>query len=292
MSAQPVAKQPQPIADTSTASSTSPKPAGPSPAPARGPSRITDITVEHGPVDLLGRFFLKADTAARQRGVSLSFGTYEELVEANRKNSDSWKRIISMYDPRYCPAGLAPDRAFCILGRDARGEVVATHAARFFDFDDNDTLYDVATSSRMFYDDPERMKLPGERCEISASVARTIRGRVLINGAVWYHPSFRKRELAMIIPRAARAYAYTRWKIDYSMGLVVEAATKGGVVDSLGYPHREWELRLFNSTSGNVRCCFAWMSSAEMLDDLERWLVGFDAQVDSGLGQRHAQHQR
>jgi hypothetical protein len=76
------------------------------------------------------------------------------------------------------------------------------------------------------------------------------------------------------------------------MGLVVEAATNGGVIDSLGYPHREWELRLFNSTSGNVRCCFAWMSSAEMLTDLEGWLVGFDAQVDRALGDRHAQHQR
>jgi hypothetical protein len=281
MSVEPAAKQS--IADT---------PASPSPAQSRGSNLLTDITIEHGPVDLLGRFFLKADTAARERGVSLAFGSYEELVEANKKNGDSWKRIISMYDPRYCPAGLASDRAFCILGRDGRGEVVATHAARFYDFDDNDTLYDVATSSRMFYDDPERMKLPGERCETSASIARTIRGRVLINGAVWYHPTYRKRELAMIIPRAARAYAYTRWKIDYSMGLVVEAATKGGVIDSLGYPHREWELRLFNSTSGNVRCCFAWMSSTEMLADLEEWLVGFDAQVDRGLGDRRAQHQR
>src|SRR6187200_2390191 len=74
------------------------------------PKLITDITVESGPVDLLGRFFLKADTAARRRGVTLSFATFEELIEVNRRNSDSWKRIISMYDPRYCPKGLAPDR--------------------------------------------------------------------------------------------------------------------------------------------------------------------------------------
>ena len=76
-----------------------------------------------------------------------------------------------MYDPGYCPKGLAPDRAFCILGRDGRGEVVATHAACFYDVDERDTLYDVATSSRMFYDDPERMKLPGERCEVTAEIA-------------------------------------------------------------------------------------------------------------------------
>jgi hypothetical protein len=255
------------------------------------PKLITDITVEHGPVDLLGRFFLKADTAARRRGVTLSFGTFEELVEVNRRNSDSWKRIISMYDPRYCPKGLAPDRALCILGRDSRGEVVTTHAACFYDVDDRDTLYDVATSSRMFYDDPERVRLPGERCEVTAEIARSIRGRVLINGAVWFHPSYRKRDLAMIVPRVARTFAFTRWKIDYSMGLIVEAVFNGGVVDSLGYPHREWDLKLFNSTSGDVRCCFAWMDAKELVADLERWLVGFDAQVDGVIEDRRAQHQ-
>jgi hypothetical protein len=284
-----------PAARRIPASATNPTPAAKIPTPGsvpgfQRPSLITDITVEHGPVDLLGRLFLKADSAARARGVALSFGTYEELVAVNAKNSATWKRIISMYDPRYCPRGLAPDRAFCILGRDSRGEVVATHAARFYDVDESDTLYDVATSSRMFYDDPEGMKLPGERCEVSASIARTIRGRVLINGAVWYHPAYRKRELAMIIPRAARAFAFTKWKIGYSMGLVVEAATNGGVIDSLGYPHREWELRLYNSTSGNVRCCFAWMNADELVRDMQSWLTGFDAQVDRGVEDRRAQH--
>jgi hypothetical protein len=63
------------------------------------------------------------------------------------------------------------------------------------------------------------------------------------------------------------------------------------VVDSLGYPHREWDLKLFNSTSGDVRCCFAWMDAKELVADLERWLVGFDAQVDGVVEHRRAQHQ-
>jgi hypothetical protein len=260
----------------------------PARAPKPHPQLITDIAVEHGPPELLGRFFLKADTAARQRGVALSFGTFEDLLEVNRKNSATWKTITSMYDHRYCPRGLAPDRALCILGRNRSGDVIATHAARFYDFNDGDTFYDVASSSRMFYDNPARMKQPGERCEVSADIAHSIRGRVLINGAVWYHPEYRKRQLAMIIPRISRAYAYTRWKIDYSMGLVVEAATKGGVIDSLGYPFREWELRLFNSTAGDVRCCLGWMHAEQLLSDIERWLVGFDAQVDSSVEDRRA----
>ncbi|HJZ44758.1 MAG TPA: hypothetical protein VJ233_13635, partial [Hyphomicrobiaceae bacterium] len=52
---------------------------------APGPSLITEITVDHGPRDLLGRFFLKADTAARARGITLSFGTFADLVDTNAR---------------------------------------------------------------------------------------------------------------------------------------------------------------------------------------------------------------
>jgi hypothetical protein len=263
-------------------------PGSPARAATPYPHLISDITVEHGPPDLLGRFFLKADTAARQRGVALSFATFEDLLEVNRKNSATWKTITSMYDHRYCPRGLAPDRAFCILGRNRSGEVVATQASRLFEVDDTDTLYDVATSSRMFYDEPERTKAPQERCEVSASIAKTIRGRLVVNGAVWYHPLFRKRQLAMIIPRITRAVAYARWKIDHSMGLAMEGPTKGGVIDRVGYPHREWDLQLYNAPNGNPRCCLCWMNAEELLEDLREFLVSFDAQVDVGVAERRA----
>ena len=36
--------------------------------PIARPNFLDEITVEHGPVDVLGKFFLKADTAARERG--------------------------------------------------------------------------------------------------------------------------------------------------------------------------------------------------------------------------------
>lgn len=266
-------------------------PAPPSPQTVvrqASPQLITDITVEHGPVDLIGRFFLQADTAARRRGVSLSFGSYEELLEVNRQNRDTWSPITTMYDHRCCPRGLAPDRAFCILGRDARGEVVATHAARLFMLDE-ESLHDQAVSLRMFYDDPERMKAPGERCEVTASIASTMRGKLLINGAVWYHPRFRKRRLSLILPRISRVYAYTRWKIDASMGLVMEGPTKGGVIGSLGYPHSEWDLRLFNAPNGNPRCCLGWMQSDELIADLGGFLAGLDAQVDVLVDERRSQ---
>jgi hypothetical protein len=256
------------------------------------PKLITDITVEHGPPELLGRFFLRADTAARERGVTLSFGTFEELIEINARNSDSWKKLSTLYDVSVCPQGLAPERAFVIFGRDGRGEVVATHAARIFDLD-QETLYDLATSLRMIYDDPARMKRPTERCEVTASIAKTMRGKLLMNGAVWYHPAYRKRQLSKIIPRISRSYAYTRWKIDNSMGLVMEGPTKGGVIDSLGYPNRQWDLKFIDSSlgAGAFSCCLAWMDADQLLEDLADWLGGFGAQVYSGVDDRRAQQQ-
>lgn len=265
--------------------------ASPRPVPAAPlPRAITDITVEHGPVDLVGRLFLQADTLARRRGVSLSFGSFEELFEVNQRNRDSWAPLTTMYDYRFCPRGLAPDRAFCILGRDARGEVVATHAARIYDLDE-ETLKEQGESLRMFYDDPERMKAPGERCTVSAPVATSMRGKLLINGAVWYHPAYRKRRLSLFMPRVSRVYAYTRWKIDASMGLVMEGPTKGGVIGSLGYPHREWDLRLYDAPNGSPRCCLGWMYSDELVADLGGFLAGLDAQVDVGVVEgRRQQH--
>ena len=80
-------------------------------APVRAPPLplLSDITVEHGPVDLLGRFFLKADTAARQRGVTLSFAPMQELVEVNERNRDTWRPLLPLFDPA-C-GGITPDNS-------------------------------------------------------------------------------------------------------------------------------------------------------------------------------------
>jgi hypothetical protein len=43
--------------------------------------------VEYGP-GVLGRFFLWADTAARERGVTPFFASLQDLVEVNKANSD------------------------------------------------------------------------------------------------------------------------------------------------------------------------------------------------------------
>ena len=76
------------------------------------------------------------------------------------------------------------------------------------------------------------------------------------------------------------------------MGVMADGGSdRGGVIDSLGYPHREWDLQLFNAPNGSPRCCLAWMDAGELLGDLRDFLAGFDAQVDVGVDERRAQQQ-
>ncbi|HRK19003.1 MAG TPA: hypothetical protein PK970_08605, partial [Hyphomicrobiaceae bacterium] len=137
------------------------------PKPVFTPGRpITDVTIDYGPPAVLGRFFLDGVAAVEATGLTLTFGSFEELLEANTLNRASWKPVTSMFDHRYSAAGLAPDRAFCLFGRNRQGEIVATQAARLFDLDET-SLYDEFVSLRAFYDNPARDAQPGETCTVS-----------------------------------------------------------------------------------------------------------------------------
>ncbi len=93
-----------------------------------GASFLTEVTVEHGPAALLGRFFLSAETAARAQGVTVSFAGYDDLLAINEQNRDTWRPLVPMFHPRY--NSFTRDNSIVLLGRNAQGDVVATQAAR------------------------------------------------------------------------------------------------------------------------------------------------------------------
>jgi hypothetical protein len=256
------------------------------PAPKR-PELVSEITVDHGPPDVLGRFFLKADTAARDRGVTLSFGTFDELQEINDRNRATWKPLVPLFSTRY--NALDPESAFCILGRNRAGEVVATQAARFFDWPDS-SFYDAARSLRLFYDDPAARALPGEVCSVSANATKSVTGRVVFSGGGWYRPDYRKRWLSGILPRISRAYAYTRWNSDFTTTVMDKGVVNGGFPQRCGYTNLEWVLDWRNTPLGDMYLAFLWMQPDELISDLRNFLDTFDAQVDAVVDDRRAQN--
>jgi hypothetical protein len=246
---------------------------------------LSQLTISYGPMDLLGRFFLRADTAARARGVTLSFASMAELIRANEQNRDSWLPLFPTYDIRHNT--IAPDEAFCILGRDAHGKVVAAHAGRLFNLTFSN-FHDLAQSLRLMYESPDRSKRPGESCEVTARAARSIKGRVVFSGAAWYHPDYRGRQLSTIVPILSRAYAFAHWNIDYLVAMMSEGVVSGGMTLRTGYTNIDWDIRVTNSPLGDVRFAFMWMEPPQLLEDVAKFVARSESEMRDALVQRRA----
>jgi hypothetical protein len=231
---------------------------------------LSKLTIDHGPADLLDRFFQLADGEARARGVILSFADMAELIEVNKQNCDSWLPLFPTYDIRCNTIG--PDDAFCILGRDRCGKVVAAHAGRLFDLRLSN-FHDLAQSLHLMYEHPDKAKQPGERCEVTAKAARSIAGRVVFSGAAWYRPDYRGKQLSRIVPILSRAYAFTHWNMDYLVAMMSEGVVRGGMTERTGYTNIDWDIRVTNSPLGNVRFAFMWMERRQLLEDIDRFVV-------------------
>ena len=54
--------------------------------PPNGSPLLARLAIDHGPTDLLDRFFRHADAAARAVGVTLSFADMAELIEVGEQN--------------------------------------------------------------------------------------------------------------------------------------------------------------------------------------------------------------
>jgi len=246
---------------------------------------LSELVTTYGPTDLLARFFLCADNAARMRGIALSFASMSELIAVNEQNRDSWLPLFPTYDIRHNT--IAPDEAFCIFGRDRRGRVVAAHAGRLFNLT-RDSFYDLARTMRLMYEHPDRSKRPGETCEVTAEATRSISGRVVFSGAAWYHPEYRGKQLSYIVPILSRAYAFTHWNADYLVAMMSEGVVSGGMTLRTGYTNIDWDIRVTNSPLGNLRFAFMWMEPTQLLADIAKFVARFEAQTRDPLVKRRA----
>lgn len=254
---------------------------GAHPLPA---SFLAGLVLNHGPVRLLGRLLLAADTAARERGVFLSFATLEELVAINRANRATWRPLLPVFDPS-C-GRPDPTSAICLLGRNAAGDVVVTQGARFFDWR-NTSLHDEATSLRLLYRDPDAWRQPNEAVQVTAPTARLITGNVAYTGAHWCHPDCRGKGLPAITPRIARALAIALWNVDFACTLMVDDVFARGVARRAGYLNAEWSVELKNTPLGTLTTALLWSRRDEIVADLENFLASL-VDTDARVIERHA----
>lgn len=238
---------------------------------------LEQISIRCGPVDLLGRTFLKCVSAAKQRGIELRFATFDELVAVNQENSASWKSLFPAFDPR--ASDLTSANSVCVVGVAETGKVVATQALRLFDWASTNLTIE-ATTLRMFYKDPAPRIERGEQCIVSAPSASCVRGNALFSGATWYHPEYRGRQLVEIVPRFTRAYTVAQWSFDILFAFQDENVAKRGVITRAGVQRIERGVQIENFEMGNINFVLGLMTPHEIESDLSDFCAHFDASED------------
>lgn len=229
--------------------------------------RLPDaLTVKHGPAPLLAKFVIEGDKAARRIGLRLRLRhDFDELVYLNRQEiaRGNWFRLINMFNPAF--SDVSPENAFWVSGETEEGEIAVTWAGRVYYWPDTN----LAEQARaMFYGRDE-----GQPCKVTAAAAPSITGVVLSAGSVWVRPQFRGRQLSRLFPRIGRAYACSRWPIDWTISYVAPILVEKGV--AAGYGQKNFSHSIFypGSPWGDLEVVVAYTPAAEIYGDLESFMA-------------------
>ena len=235
---------------------------------------LQNLAIDHQPVELLGRFLLRADESMMDRGVTLSLVPFLEFLEAYRILATNWPLL-----PQFRPdiTGADPEDFIHLLGRNAQGEPVATAGARFLNWETT-TLLEEATSLRLFYGPSAAPR--GARCTITAPAARTLSGRVVFGGAAFYRSDYRGRMISALLPRILRCVSYARWRQDFTHSFVERILVQKGLPERYGYHHVQDSVQFEGILDSPFEGALVWMPRNDFLVDIAAFLCGLDAEVD------------
>lgn len=229
--------------------------------------RLPDaVTIKHGPAELLARFLLEGDKAARRAGIRLRLRhDFAELQYVNRQEvaRHTWFPLVKMYNPE-C-TDLTPENSYWISGENERGEIVLTQAGRIHYWPDTTLEQEVRL---MLYGGRDE----GQRCSVTAPAAKFISGVVMCAGAHWIRPDFRGVQFSHLLARLGRAYGISRWPVDWCVAIVAPALVEKGVAVGYGYPNASRSIFFPDAPSGAVENVLAYISSAETYADLAAYL--------------------
>lgn len=230
---------------------------------------LDQLTLIHGPHDLLSRYFALADLRARECGARLRLrGDFDALIALNHKHRATWPVMPPICDPAH--SNLNIDSAFWLEARNDQDETIATHAARLFDFGET-TIDEELTSMRVFYADPAPHARAGESVLVDAPRAHVVRGRTMYGGGVWVRPDWRHGVLTRIMTRVCTAYALTRWDIAFAWGFV-EPRLKGLARMYGPYNTSDQVTMRLAFRAGAIPALLLWASAGTILDDFARIL--------------------
>ncbi len=239
------------------------------------PSILAQMSLNHGPRDLIARYIGHADQAARDLGVRLRLSwDFDRLIALNRQHRDSWPMLSPIFNPRY--NSLRRDNAFLVEGVDEFGATVMTSAGRLYDHGDR-SIADDLRSLRVFYDQPGKYVAAGESVEVSAPTAEHLCGRIMFSGAVWVRPDYRRHGLTKIIPRLTRSYALAQWNTPVFWAYIDHDLEEIGVARAYGSWHVEDRIATHMPTwRGDHDVLFMSMGQATLIRDIAGSLDAYD----------------
>lgn len=231
--------------------------------------RLPDaLTVKHGPAPLLARFVLEGDKAVREIGMQLRLRhDFDELVYINRQQvaRKSWVPLVNQFNPS-C-TDLTPDDSYWLCGENDSGEVVLTWAARVYYW----PASTLADNIGLFFCDHDRPH-PCRLTDEAGAVMRGIAGCVFWGGSLWIHPDYRHRRLSRLVGRLGRAFAVSRWPVDWIMCLVMPILIEKGVAAGYGYRHMIPGIFFPGSPLGDLDLYLVYLSATEAYADFAEFL--------------------
>ena len=232
--------------------------------------RLPDaLTVKHGPAPLLSRFVLQGDRAVRDMGIRLRLRhDFDELVYINREQVErgDWFPLVGMFDPNR--TDLSAENSFWLSGENEDGEIVLTWAARCFHWpestlEDNVGLFLCGKNSR-----PHPCQVTPE----ASGMLRAVNGTVFWGGSLWIHPDYRHQHLSPVVGRLGRAFAVSRWPVDWIMCLVMPVIVDRGIAAGYGYRHMTPGIMFPNSPYGDLQLYLVYLSAEESYADFSEFL--------------------
>ena len=224
--------------------------------------RLPDaLTIKHGPAALIARLILAGDQAARDMGLRLrlrhDFRGLQELARFETARGN-WYKLVDYFNPDLVE--LTPESAYWISAENAAGEIVVTVAGRVFYWPQS-SLHDEAV--RVFFAG-RRDDYP---CTVTTPAAREITGVVLCSGAMWVRPDYRRLHLSHLLPRISRAYAASRWPLDWAFIFAVPGSSARQVA---GYGYTDVTRSIFLPATdwGDLDLGLARLSRQQLYDDL------------------------
>lgn len=233
--------------------------------------RLPDaLTIKHGPARLLAKFVLEGDKAARQVGVRLRLRhDFGELVYVNKHAAvrRSWHPLMDIFNPEY--SDLVPENSYWISGEDEHGEIVLTQAGRVYYWPDTNLEQEARP---MFYGGRDK----GQECVVTAADAKLVTGVVFYGGSGWVRPDFRGRRLMRLVPRLGRAYALSRWPVDWGISFVLPKLVDNGIAAGYGYKRASYSIYFPESVLGDVDVVLVSVSASQAYADFAEALDRLD----------------